>query len=89
MSNMKRLSNFRLPQDNQGYWLRVLNEFGDLITDEVESCAYIEIGKQDIRGFHSISLFDSRDCVIKQKHFKTKDTLLGYAVGYLHAKGRW
>lgn len=45
-------------------------------------CSYVEMGKQDVRGNYSISLFTEVHTITQQKHFASKDELFGYIVGF-------
>ncbi|MCK4870785.1 MAG: hypothetical protein KAS93_06720 [Gammaproteobacteria bacterium] len=76
-------NSFRLPAPDAVYWEYQLQEFANNIAERVEcDVNYIQFGKQDSRGALSITIFDHRHCVPMQRHFISKDALLGYVEGF-------
>lgn len=71
----------RITGTNKNYYLRQLELFEQAMIDKGWATR-VEFGKQDMRGVPSICLFNDRHCVTQQKHFNSKDELLGYVVGY-------
>lgn len=82
-----RLANMRLPVDDKTYWTGRLNEFTELMKIKFvdRDVQDVEFGKQDLRGGFSITLIDGRRCVPMQKHFGSKQEMLGYVAGYISA----
>ena len=70
----------RITGTNKNYYLRQLELFEQAMIDKGRATR-VEFGKQDMRGVPSICLFNGH-CVTQQKHFNSKDELLGYVVGY-------
>lgn len=72
--------NMRLRVSDKTYILNQMQKFADRFDESQVS--RVEFGKQDIRGGFSITIFDLRHCVPKQKHFGSKEEMEGYIVGY-------
>lgn len=73
----------RITGIDKNYYLRQLELFEQAMIDKGRATR-VEFGKQDMRGVPSICLFND-GCVTQQKHFNSKDELLGYVVGYNEA----
>ena len=74
---------FRLPQDRKVYYEYQMQEFANNLAARVTcDVKYIQFGKQDSRGALSITIFDHRHCVPMQRHFSSKDEMLGFIEGY-------
>ena len=73
----------RITGTNKNYYLHQLELFEQKMIDK-GMATRVEFGKQDMRGVPSICLFNGH-CVTQQKHFDTKQELLGYVVGYNNA----
>ena len=72
------LSNMRLTGNNKYYYASQMQQFADkLDTVLYKSVAF---GKQDIRGGISITLFDHKHGAPQQRHFSSKDEMLGFIV---------
>lgn len=65
----------------------MLRRFADLLPSKLwdTDVQRVEFGKQDSRGALSITILDSRHCVSEQRHFSSKDELLGYVQGWMMA----
>ena len=74
----------RITGTNKNYYLHQLELFEQKMIDK-GMATRVEFGKQDMRGVPSICLFNDNHCVTQQKHFDTKQELLGYVVGYNNA----
>jgi hypothetical protein len=78
----------RLSGDNKHYWANQLKEFADFFVGKLWGSSdpriitKIQFGKQDIRGSFSIALIDQTNCIPRQKHFQSKDALLGFVEGW-------
>ena len=79
-NNIRCDINIRLPKDNKPYYEYQLKEFCNHFSDK--KYAYIQFGKQDIRGTESITFIDHKHCVPLQKFFHNKFELLGFVSGY-------
>jgi len=74
---------FKLPAQDKIYWEYQLQEFSNNLAKRIDcEVNYIQFGKQDSRGALSITIFDSRHCVPMQRHFISKDAMLGYIEGF-------
>lgn len=71
--------NMRLTGIGKNYYANQLAEFASKINKK--KYKGVQFGKQDIRGGISITLFDHNGCVPSQKHFNSKDEMLGFVVG--------
>lgn len=80
-----KLLHLRLPEKDKGYHNVVLSQFTQTIIDRFPDCAYVEYGKQDTRGGHSICLNNAEHCTISQRIFDSKEQMLGFIVGYNQA----
>jgi len=80
MEKHRLVGRLRLPKINILYWLNQLKEFADYQCEGI-NVSYIEFGKQDSRGAYSICWYNSKDIVIKQVHFESKDMMLGFIQG--------
>jgi len=76
-----QLSHLRLTGINATYYKFQLEEFEQHMIKKF-NCDYVAFGKQDTRGAHSICLFSKKGTVSQQRHFDSKDQLLGFVVGY-------
>lgn len=65
----------------------MLQNFANLLPAKLTDTdiKWVAFGKQDSRGALSITIIDSRHCVPMQKHFSSKDELLGYVDGWMTA----
>lgn len=90
--------NIRLTGIDKEYYKNQLIIFGENINrylqrTGIDKIKRVEFGKQDSRGAISITLVSLRGTVPMQKHFNSKDELLGYVVGYNQAfknvKTKW
>ena len=86
------LVSIRLTGTDRVFYKNQLETFGENINRYLKrtgehTITRVEFGKQDSRGALSITLFNARHCVPMQKHFSSKDELLGYVVGYNRAFG--
>ena len=75
------LSHIRLTGIDATYYKRQFEQFEQSIIQKFK-CNYVAFGKQDIRGSHSICLISDDGCVLQQKHFDSKDRLIGFVIGY-------
>ena len=76
-------NSFKLPSLDKVYWEYQLQECANNIAARVDcDVNYIQFGKQDSRGALSITIFDHRHCVPMQRHFASKDAMLGYIEGF-------
>ena len=84
------ISNMRLGAE-KAYYQNQLAAFASIMIDKFDDVQRVEFGKQDSRGALSITLFNSKHCVPQQRHFTSKDELLGFVVGYnhSHSKDNW
>ena len=71
----------RLTGNDKSYYKAQLNLFEEKMIAK-GMATRVEFGKQDTRGLYSICLFNESHCVTQQKHFESKQELLGYIVGY-------
>lgn len=71
--------NMKITGPNRRYYL---NQF-EVFAAKVSTKLFIEtqIGKQDQRGGFSICFVDPNAQIAHQKHFDSKDMMLGYIVG--------
>jgi hypothetical protein len=76
-----QLSHIRLTGIDKLYYLRQFEQF-EIAMVKKFNCQYVAYGKQDTRGAHSICLFSDNGCVSQQRHFDSKDQLIGFVVGY-------
>jgi hypothetical protein len=78
----------RLNGDNKHYWANQLKEFADFFvgklwgSNDPRTIIEIQFGKRDTRGGFSIALIDQKHCIPRQKHFQSKDALLGFVEGW-------
>ena len=83
-----QINHMRLNGDNKHYWANQLKEFADFFTGKLWGSSHpriiteVQFGKQDIRGGFSIALVDEKHCIPRQKHFQSKDALLGFVEGW-------
>ncbi len=68
------------------YYMNQLQSFVEHMQAQHPECIRVEFGKQDLRGVPSICLYNENGCVTQQKHFSTKDAMLGFVVGFNSAK---
>ena len=87
MKIMNMYKNVRLPKENKIYWENQLQEFADRF--DSKKIKSVHFGKQDSRGTESITLFNLKDCVPKQVHFKNKWAMLGYIQGFNSSVTEW
>ncbi|RKZ35902.1 MAG: hypothetical protein DRQ41_15255 [Gammaproteobacteria bacterium] len=81
-----RIGNMRISGPDKQYHQNQLQIFADTIASKVDqTITRVDFAKQDMRGSLSITLFDDNHCVPMQKHFSSKDALIGYVCGYNHA----
>lgn len=73
-----QLANIRITGQDKNYWLSQMQKFADKFNDTITE---VQFGRQDIRGGISITLFDNRHCIPKQKFFSSKGEMLGYIEG--------
>lgn len=85
--NMKFSQNLRLSGVQKTYWLNQLQEFANSFASLQVKC--IEFGKQDARGFPSITVVDHNSCVPRQHHFGSKKELLAFVQGYNMARSKF
>ncbi len=78
-----QLVQIRLTRE-QPYYEDHMRVFAEHMGNEITT---VQFGKQDSRGAFSITLYDTGGCVPYQKHFITKDEMLGFLVAYNEAKG--
>ena len=76
-------SNFRLPKVDKIYYENQMQDFSNTLAYRIDTdVKSIHFGKQDMRGALSITVFDQRHCVSMQRHFSSKDDMMGYIVGF-------
>jgi len=76
-------SDFRISGIDKGYHEHQMQDFANNLASRIDcEVKYIHFGKQDSRGSLSITVFDHRHCVPMQRHFNSKDDLLGFIIGY-------
>lgn len=83
MTKLSILQTFRLPANERGYWLSQCELFASHFDDS--KILAVQLGKQDSRGAHSISLIDHRHYIPRQKFFSNSKELLNYIEGYNQA----
>ena len=74
----------RLPKDDKIYYKYLIEQFTSYF--DSKEIKEIQFGKQDIRGTESITLYNTRHCVLKQLHFTNKWEMLGFIKGFNEAK---
>ncbi len=81
------INSMRINGPDARYYKNQLQIFADYIGETVpQNIQSVCFGKQDARGSLSITLFDENHCVPMQRHFRSKDHLLGFVCGYNHAR---
>ncbi len=80
------IKSFKLTGCDKTYYHAQLIKFEQHMIKNYPDIVRAEYGKQDNRGSLSISLVDDNGAIHKQRHFKTKDELLGFVIGYNLAK---
>lgn len=78
------LSHLRLTGRNKEYYKNQMVIFSRHFDDK--KYTMIEFGKQDARGVNSITFIHVERYVPMQRHFDSKEEMLGYIVGYNTAK---
>jgi hypothetical protein len=86
-----QVCNIRLTK-NKPYWENQLEEFSNRFIGKYwgnknsyaqgREIVSLYFGKQDIRGGNSICLVNSNGTISRQKHFESKDIMLGYIEGW-------
>ena len=76
-----QLSHIRLTGIDATYYRLQLAQFEQSMIQKFD-CEYVAFGKQDTRGGHSICIFSKKGTVSQQKHFDSKDQLIGFVIGY-------
>jgi len=71
--------NMKITGPNRRYYLNQLDNFAAKVSTKL--FIEVQIGKQDQRGGFSICLYDHNGQLPHQKHFDSKDMMLGYIVG--------
>jgi len=74
----------RIKRDDSYFYNAQVKQFCESF--DPEKVAWIDFGKQDIRGTESITITDHRHCVPAQVHFENKWEMLGYIQGFNTAK---
>ena len=83
-----QINHMRLNGDYKHYWNNQLKEFSDFFVGKLWGSSHprtiteVQFGKQDTRGGFSIALIDQKHCIPRQKHFSSKDALLGFVEGW-------
>ena len=77
--------NIRMIGQDKQYYINQCQEYAELIAGKTSDIKRVEFGKQDIRGGICITLYNSKHCVPQQRHFDSKEHMLGFIVGYNHA----
>lgn len=74
----------------ESYQKNLLTNFAELLPNKLTETdiQHVCFGKQDSRGALSITIFDSRHCVPMQRHFNSKDELIGYVEGWMNAHNK-
>lgn len=85
---MKMSTNSMILGKEKPYLKNQLMTFAESMADKFNDTIEVCYGKQDSRGALSITLFNSRHCVDHQKHFSSKDELLGFVIGYNSAHSK-
>lgn len=80
-----KLINLKLPTKDKNYYLAVLRIFTEHMLEQFPECAYVQYGKQDLRGGYSIYLSNASHCGVRQRIFESKEQMLGFIVGYNQA----
>ncbi len=74
--------NMRVSGEDKLFILNKFKEFAEVLTQNT-GFVKVDFGKQDIRGGYSITPFYKDHTTGHQKHFKTKDELIGFVEGFL------
>jgi len=77
-----RLANIRLTGIDKNYYAGQLQQFANSMSVKFKDFKLVEFGRQDIRGGHSICIYNTRNCVNHQKFFNSKNELLGFVCGF-------
>ena len=76
-----QLSHLRLTGIDATYYRIQFEQFEQSMIQKF-GCEFVAFGKQDTRGGHSICLFSEKGTISQQKHFDSKDQLIGFVIGY-------
>ena len=76
-----RLCNIRLTGHNKRYYAYQLASYAKHTMLRFKGTRCVQFGKQDIRGGLSITLITEDHCIDHQRHFESKDLMLGFIVG--------